>query len=212
MIVIAREFKWEVCREWYQTRYLLFFLNIVSSHSIIAGTTTVNLEGELQTLVFALKNTCDGATMSVGIINIASLGFILLSVAALSLYQRRKQIQFDEQEQTAQDYSIEVWNPPGDATEPEEWKDFFESRFGGHVTCCTVTIDNDLLVKALAERREVLMQIEERIPDGTSMESLEELSAKAAKVEHGRMFTVSYLFEHFVMKAVIMYCFLLVSL
>lgn len=157
------------------------------SRSRIAGTATVTPDGELQTLVFALKNACDGATFRVGIMNMASLGFILLAFAALSLYQRRKQITYDEQEQTAQDYSIEIFNPPADATEPEEWKEFFESRFGGHLTCCTVTIDNDLLIKALAQRRDVLSDIEELIDDDVSLSTLT-LSQRAAKIEHGRLF------------------------
>ncbi|KAL7539204.1 hypothetical protein ACHAXR_009091 [Thalassiosira sp. AJA248-18] len=155
--------------------------------SRIAGATTVTPDGELQTLVFALKNACDGAKFQVGIVNMASLGFILLAIMALSLYQRKKQIAFDEQEQTAQDYSIEIYNPPGDATEPEEWKEFFESRFGGHLTCCTVTIDNDLLVKALAERREALFDIEEKLKEGATINTLT-LSELAAKIEHGRHF------------------------
>mmetsp|Transcript_9293 Transcript_9293/g.15873 ORF Transcript_9293/g.15873 Transcript_9293/m.15873 type:complete len:1352 (-) Transcript_9293:1785-5840(-) len=156
-----------------------------NSRDRIAGTTTVTPDGELQTLMFAMKNTCDGATMNVGIVNLATLGFIMLATIALSAYQKRKVVEFDEQEQTAQDYSIEISNPPKDATEPEEWKKFFESRFGVHTTCCTVTIDNDLLVKALAERREVLHQIEEKIKEGAAANTLS-LSEYAAKVEHRR--------------------------
>ena len=152
----------------------------------VAGTTTVTPDGELQTLVFALKNSCDGARLRVGIFNMASLGFILLAMVVLTLYQRRKQVTFDEQEQTAQDYSIEITNPPADATEPEEWQEFFESRFGGHVTCCTVTINNDLLIKALVERREVLSHLEEKLKDGTMIDPLK-LSELAAKEEHNRL-------------------------
>ena len=155
------------------------------ARSRIAGATTVSPDGELQTLVFALKNACDGATFSVGLVNMASLAFILLAIAALSLYQRRKQIAFDEQEQTAQDYSIEISNPPGDATEPEEWKEFFQTY--GHVTCCTVTVDNDLLVKALAERREVLFDIKEKLKEGAVINTLT-LSELTAKIERGRHF------------------------
>jgi len=151
----------------------------------IAGTTTVTPDGQLQTLVFALKNACDGATMQVGIFNMASLGFVLLAVAALSLYQRRMEIKFDIQAQTAQDYSIEVFNPPADATEPEEWKEFFETRFGGHVTCCTVTKNNDLLVRALAERREILAIIEEKVKEGSLVNTLS-LSELAARIENRR--------------------------
>ena len=159
--------------------------NFSDSRERIAGTTTVTPEGELQPLVFALKNTCDGATMNVGIVNLASVGFIVIATIALSLYQKKKVVDFDTQQQTAQDYSIEVTNPPNDATEPEEWKQFFESRFGVHTTCCTVTIDNDLLVQALAERRGVLQQVEEVIKEGATANNLS-LSQHAAKVEHKR--------------------------
>lgn len=151
----------------------------------IAGTTTVTPDGELQTLVFAKKNACDGATMHVGIVNLASLFFIMLAIIVLSVYQKRKLIEFDEQEQTAQDYSIEILNPPRDATEPEEWKKFFESRFSVQTTCCTVSINNDLLIKALVERREVLHRIEEKIKEGATGNILS-LSEYAAKVEHRR--------------------------
>ena len=160
--------------------------NFHYSRSRIAGTATITPDGELRTLVFALKNACDGATFRAGIMNMASLGFILLAFAALSLYQRRKQIAYDEQEQTTQDYSIEIFNPPSDATEPEEWKEFFESRFACHLTSCTVTIDNDLLIKALAKRREVLSDIEELIEDDVTLSTLT-LSQRAAKIEHGRL-------------------------
>jgi hypothetical protein len=153
----------------------------------ITGTTTVNPDGELQTLTFALKNTCDGATMDVGIYNLASVGWVLLALLAMTIYQKRKQKQLDEKALTPQDYSVEIWNPPEDATEPEEWKDFFESRFKCHVTCCTVTIDNDLLVKTLAERREVIALLEEKVREGTMLNSIK-LSELAAKIEHGRRF------------------------
>lgn len=72
-------------------------------------------------------------------------------------------------------------------TEPEEWRDFFESRFGAHVTCCTVTIDNDLLVKTLAERREVIAMLKEKVREGSMLNTMK-LSEISAKIEHGRRF------------------------
>ena len=153
--------------------------------SRIGGAVTSDPNGGLRTLAFARKNTCDGATFFVGIVNMAGLGWVLLAMASLWLYQRRQQIKFDERIQTAQDYSIAIENPPKDATEPEEWKEFFESRFGGHMTCCTVTVDNGLLVKALAERREVLLGIEEKLKEGAAVNALS-LSEKSAKIEHRR--------------------------
>ena len=43
--------------------------------------------------------------------NMASLGFILLAMSVLTLYQQRMQITFDKQDQMAQDYSIVITNP-----------------------------------------------------------------------------------------------------
>jgi hypothetical protein len=45
-----------------------------------------------------------------------------------------------------------------DAKDPEEWRDFF-SQFG-HVTFCTVTLDNEQLMRALIQRRKLVLQIE----------------------------------------------------
>ena len=53
--------------------------------------------------------------------------------------------------QTPQDYSIVVNDPDDDATNPDEWQQFF-SQFG-HVTYVTVAINNGGLVTALAARR-----------------------------------------------------------
>ena len=90
-------------------------------------------------------------------------------------------------EQTAQDYSIVIENPPGDATDPQEWHDFFRQAFGAHVTACTVAVDNDLLVRSLVERREKLRQIEMMVEPGTSMDTLT-LAGIAANLERRRRF------------------------
>jgi hypothetical protein len=98
------------------------------------------------------------------------------------------EVAFDEDEQTAQDYSIVVSNPPGDATDPEEWHIFFRDAFdGAHVTACTVAVDNDLLVRSLVERREKLRQIEMLVEPGTSLDTLT-LAGLAAKQERERKF------------------------
>lgn len=36
----------------------------------------------------------------------------------------------------AQDYSVVIANPPNDATDPAEWKNFFADKFDAHVTVC----------------------------------------------------------------------------
>lgn len=91
----------------------------------------------------------------------------------------------DEDEQTAQDYSIVIDNPPGDATDPEEWRAFFKEAFGSHVTGCTVAVDNDLLVRTLVERREKMRMLELDVEPGTSLDIVT-IAGIAAKRERER--------------------------
>jgi len=135
---------------------------------------------------FALHNDCDGPTIEQGMVNFATLIFVMLGTISLNVYLRRMEIAFDEDEQTAQDYSVVVNNPPGDATNPEEWRTFFREQFdGARVTACTIAVDNDLLVRSLVERREKLRQIEMLIEPGTSLDTLT-LARIAAKQERER--------------------------
>jgi hypothetical protein len=98
------------------------------------------------------------------------------------------EVAFDEDEQTAQDYSIVIDNPPGDAYNPEEWRKFFFDNFDeAQVTVCTIAVDNDLLVRTLVERRETLRKIEMSVEPGTSLDTLT-LARIAAKQENERRF------------------------
>lgn len=45
--------------------------------------------------------------------------FFILGVFALDYYLNRMEVKFDEDEQTAQDYSIIISNPPHDANDPK---------------------------------------------------------------------------------------------
>lgn len=136
-------------------------------------------------LTFALKNMCDGATTMTGMVNYGTLWFIVLGILVLHRYLSEKQIQFDEDEQTAQDYSIRITNPPEDARDPEEWRKYFKDVFGAHATVITVALDNDPLVRALTERRECMRKIEINLEPGTPLDTLT-LSRMAAEVEMSR--------------------------
>jgi hypothetical protein len=138
--------------------------------------------------VFFLRNNCASPAIQTSMINYATLIFVMLGTVGLNMYLRRMEVAFDEDEQTAQDYSIVIANPPGDATDPEEWHVFFRDAFdGAHVTACTVAVDNDLLVRSLVERREKLRQIEMLVEPGTPLDTLT-LAGIAAKKERERKF------------------------
>jgi hypothetical protein len=68
--------------------------------------------------------------------------------------------------------SIVIKNPPPDATNPDEWKTFFDTNFGPdiHVTCCTVARDNYQLVQALVARRVILQKLKWKLPAGNRLD------------------------------------------
>lgn len=140
-----------------------------------------------ETVRFALRNNCEGVTIQTGMINYATFWLMVVGSIIMNLYLNRMIVVFDEDEQTATDYSIQILNPPDDATDAEEWRLFFAERFGARVTVCTVAVDNDLLVRSLVERRERLRQIDMSVDDGTRLNILN-LSRIAAKIERKRRF------------------------
>jgi hypothetical protein len=98
----------------------------------------------------------------------------MVAMVVISIYLYKKQVDFDEDEQTAQDYSIVILNPPTDAVDPNEWRDFFTENFpqcdGMHVTCCTVGVNNDKLIRTLVKRREILGELEYTQLQGGALE------------------------------------------
>jgi hypothetical protein len=139
-----------------------------------------------QNLTFALRNDCDGTPWQLGAVNYATVIMLLIATGFLGEYLRRQEVQFDEDEQTAQDYSIRISNPPPDANDCEEWRRFFEQNCdGAQVTVCTCAVDNDFLVRTLIERRERLRAIGNVLEPGTSMSNLS-LAYIAAKQEQER--------------------------
>lgn len=134
-------------------------------------------------MTFALKNKCDGAIFRVGMVNFGTTLLILTGMLFMRFYLQKMEVKFDEDEQTAQDYSIVIRNPPHDAVSPEEWREFFMTNFhGSHVTCCTVAVDNDDLLHALVARRELLKTLEESLRDETDF-SIDNLTRIVEKME-----------------------------
>jgi len=119
--------------------------------------------GEMVT--FALKNNCNGATVATMMTNMATILFVIFGLSFISYYLAKQEDKLDGDVQTAKDYSIVVLNPPSDAGDPVEWRNYFVKKFDNlHVTCCTVAVQNDRLVKALVQRRELLQKIRKTLP------------------------------------------------
>ena len=156
------------------------------SEDRLAVLNATGANGNTVSLMFALRNDCDGATLQQGLVNYGTLLFFLLGIVVVNAYQRYREIKYDEDEQTAQDYSIVITNPPPDATNPEEWRAFFREKFDDvHVTACTIAVDNDFLVRSLLERRECMQKIELLLEPGTSLDELN-LARIAAQIERER--------------------------
>ena len=94
-----------------------------------------------------------------------------IGILIMDVFQRNMEVKFDEDEQTTQDYSVVISNPPPDAKDPQEWKDFFESHYDDvDVTCCTVGLNNAPLLQALVTRRELLQRIRFKLPIGAKLD------------------------------------------
>lgn len=70
-------------------------------------------------------------------------------IPLLTRYQNKIEVRLDEGKTTASDYTILVSNPPGDAVDPEEWKEFFnkvlekvDGKQQQKVTLCTIALGN----------------------------------------------------------------------
>ena len=153
--------------------------------SRVANTTNIDNFGYNRTLVFAKRNLCNGATFQLARINFVTIVFLVLGLIALREYQKKWEVVFEEDEETAHDYSVVIQNPPEDASDANEWKEYFEKNFNARVAVVTIGIDNDLLVRTLVERREVLRSLELALEPGASLDVLT-LARISSKIEKGR--------------------------
>jgi len=84
-------------------------------------------------------------------------GAFLIANLVMGWQHWKIEVEADEAEQTAQDYSVMVNDPDPDAVDPDEWQKFF-SQFG-HVAYVTVALTNGKLLTLMAERRAVLRRL-----------------------------------------------------
>lgn len=73
---------------------------------------------------------------------------------------------------TSTDYSVVVQNPPPDALDPDEWRDFF-SQFceeKSQVTVVTIALNNERLVKNLILRRVHRNNLRLKLPRGVNLD------------------------------------------
>jgi hypothetical protein len=77
---------------------------------------------------------------------------VIVVFAVVARYIERASVEaIDVSQQTAQDYSVCITNPPANAVKPDEYYDFF-SQFG-EVVLITVALNNGELIKKIADRK-----------------------------------------------------------
>lgn len=80
--------------------------------------------------------------------------FVSCVLLGLGYIQNKEAEALDLAEQTAQDYSVIIEDPNPECVDPDEWKDFFEERFGG-VFMVTVCLDNGPLLNLFKQKRAI---------------------------------------------------------
>jgi hypothetical protein len=77
------------------------------------------------TTILVLHNLCPGGEVPQGVVSLVVLVFLVVVLVLLSVYLGAREVRFDEDKITCTDYSVIVKNPPKDAYDPDEWRDFF---------------------------------------------------------------------------------------
>ena len=96
--------------------------NTLPDHIITSMISANSTNSTNQTeLFFSLRNDCGRDFFPQGISSLCTILMIVIGVLLMDKELRLASVAYDEEEQTAQDYSIIIKNPPFDANDPEEW-------------------------------------------------------------------------------------------
>lgn len=119
------------------------------------------------------RNVCNFEDWLVPVLCSYAATMLLLALMATAFWRQRKaEVVLDEAVQTASDYSIKVSNPPVDALNPEEWRQFFNQYACGKekgVVLVTIALDNAKLIKSLIERRQKRKALSLLFPNETNL-------------------------------------------
>lgn len=166
--------------------------------------TGVSSDGVPVTLV--VRNTCTGTQFENGFTNYATLLFALVFIALTSLYLRARSVRFDADKVTTTDYSVNVKNPPPDAYDPEEWCHFFSQYTSkpDQVTCVTVTLNNETLLRKTFYYRNFRGQLLRLIPADTDVDDEEATNAAIQTfMETGRSYYIEYSFVKMILRCTV---------
>lgn len=119
------------------------------------------------------RNQCSFDEFGLGWPNLATLAFLLVAVGIFNMYLRAREVRFDEDKVTTSDYTVLVSNPPKDAKDPDEWRDFFQkfASDGDQVTGVAIALNNEDLVNKLATRRVYRNHLRLKLSDGVDLDN-----------------------------------------
>jgi hypothetical protein len=106
----------------------------------------------------------------------------LVSFFLFSVYQRKREQLFDESKQTATDYSVVVNNPPPDAYDCDEWRDFFTQFADKQVIAVTVALDNYELLDRMIHRRVLRSRLKELLPKKFDLDDEDQVRVEVARL------------------------------
>lgn len=137
--------------------------------------------------VLVVRNGCDdGSFLQNGMVNWITLLFLGILMALVSLYLKAREVRFDEDKLTSTDYSVIVKNPPPDAYDPDEWRDFFAQFAEKQVTVVTVGLNNESLLNLLLARRVHRHNLRLMLPKGTDMDDEDQVRSAVARLIQDR--------------------------
>lgn len=136
--------------------------------------------GETTTLV--LRNACDRPGITQGIVNYSGLIFLFACFLLFGLYQRKRERLFDESKQTATDYSVVVNNPPPNAYDCDEWRDFFAQFADKEVVGVTIALDNHELLRKLLNRRIYRSKLKAILPRNFDLDDEDLVREEASRI------------------------------
>jgi hypothetical protein len=71
------------------------------------------------------RSACNGGNFQQGLVNWSVLLLLTGVLVFLAIYLGAREVRTDEDQVTATDYTVVVKNPPPDAYDPDEWRDYF---------------------------------------------------------------------------------------
>lgn len=138
-------------------------------------------------VVLINKTTCDMAEFIPGMVSYGTLLLLILCMSLYIWYLKKREIRFEEDNSSAADYSVVVHNPPPDALDPDEWRDFFDKFADKAVTLVTVALNNENLLLKLVQRRSDIRLLRRRLPSELDLDFEDEVAMVTA-VENAKRY------------------------